>query len=102
MRGALENGELMDTFLEGQRRTQKHVWSIGGSPVKRWRWFFLLLGSILIELSLKGTHVAAQTDSHPPSVHLVLFWMNGCHHCHEVLEKVLPPLWKNYGTPPKF
>ena len=33
-----------------------------------------------------------------PVVHAVLFWMNGCPHCHEVLENVLPPLQEKYGA----
>src|SRR5688500_15616100 len=28
----------------------------------------------------------------------VLFWLNTCPHCHEVLEQVLPPLQKQYGA----
>lgn len=31
-------------------------------------------------------------------VRLVMFWMNGCPHCHEVLEKILPPLQQRYGN----
>ncbi len=31
-------------------------------------------------------------------VRLVMFWMNGCPHCHEVLEKILPPLQQQYGN----
>jgi uncharacterized membrane protein len=27
-----------------------------------------------------------------------MFWMDGCSHCHEVLENVLPPLQEKYGT----
>ena len=33
-----------------------------------------------------------------PVVHAVLFWMNGCPHCHEVLDNVLPPLQEKYGA----
>jgi uncharacterized membrane protein len=33
-----------------------------------------------------------------PVVRAVLFWMNGCSHCHEVLENVLPPLQEEYGA----
>lgn len=32
-----------------------------------------------------------------PVVQAVLFWMEGCPHCHEVIEKVLPPLQDRYG-----
>lgn len=30
-------------------------------------------------------------------VHAVLFWMNGCPHCHFVIDEVLPPLQNQYG-----
>lgn len=33
-----------------------------------------------------------------PVVRAVMFWMNGCPHCHEVLDKVLPPLQAKYGN----
>ncbi len=33
-----------------------------------------------------------------PVVHVILFWMKGCSHCHEVLENVLPPLQERYGA----
>jgi uncharacterized membrane protein/glutaredoxin len=33
-----------------------------------------------------------------PTVRLIMFWMNGCPHCHEVLENVLPPLQEKYGA----
>jgi len=33
-----------------------------------------------------------------PVVHAILFWMNGCPHCHEVLDNVLPPLQEKYGA----
>lgn len=32
-----------------------------------------------------------------PIVHAVLFWMDGCPHCHDVLDNVLPPLQEKYG-----
>ena len=30
-------------------------------------------------------------------VKVVLFWMDGCQHCHEVLDDVLPPIQDEYG-----
>ena len=30
-------------------------------------------------------------------VRLILFWMDGCPHCHEVIDNVLPPLRQQYG-----
>jgi uncharacterized membrane protein len=32
-----------------------------------------------------------------PVVKVVMFWMDSCPHCHEVLDKVLPPLQQKYG-----
>ena len=32
-----------------------------------------------------------------PVVHVVIFWMNGCGHCHYVLQNILPPLQDQYG-----
>ncbi len=33
----------------------------------------------------------------PTVVRAILFWMNGCPHCHEVIDDVLPPLRQKYG-----
>lgn len=30
-------------------------------------------------------------------VRVILFWMDGCPHCHEVIDNVLPPLRQQYG-----
>jgi hypothetical protein len=32
-----------------------------------------------------------------PVVRAYLFWMEGCSHCHEVLDNVLPPIQEKYG-----
>ena len=42
--------------------------------------------------------VYAQASDPPPVVHAVFFWMDGCPHCHEVLDNVLPPLQEKYGA----
>jgi len=41
-----------------------------------------------------ATRAAVQTGA---IVRAVLFWMEGCPHCHTVLEDVLPPLQAKYG-----
>jgi hypothetical protein len=41
-----------------------------------------------------GTSTPMQTGA---IVRAVLFWMDGCPHCHTVLEDVLPPLQAKYG-----
>lgn len=35
--------------------------------------------------------------SSAPVVHAVLFWSDGCPHCHLVIDTVLPPLQEKYG-----
>ncbi len=35
--------------------------------------------------------------SQPPIVRAVLFWQDGCPHCHEVIENFLPPIQEKYG-----
>lgn len=39
-----------------------------------------------------------ETWSRQPVVRMVMFWMEGCPHCHEVLENTLPALQDKYGT----
>jgi uncharacterized membrane protein/glutaredoxin len=56
---------------------------------------FLLL-TILLSSQVAVVH--AQTNTSDPVVHAVMFWMDGCPHCHEVLDHVLPPLQAKYGT----
>lgn len=38
------------------------------------------------------------TSQPAPIVRAVLFWMSTCPHCHDVIEKVLPPLQAQYGA----
>ncbi len=51
---------------------------------------------ILLAAALTVFPTAAQTAK-PPIVHAVLLWMNGCPHCEEVIQNVLPPLREKYG-----
>ncbi len=46
-----------------------------------------------------GTAVSPITTSaqEEPIVRAIMFWMDGCPHCHEVLDYVLPPLQQQYG-----
>jgi uncharacterized membrane protein len=37
------------------------------------------------------------TNQPEPVVRAVMFWLEGCGHCHEVMDKVLPPLQRKYG-----
>ncbi len=61
--------------------------------------FTLTLGLILFFLvALPAQAAPLPQSTEQPVVHAVLFWMNGCPHCHEVLEHVLPPLQEKYGA----
>ena len=51
----------------------------------------------LLAAALTFSSASAQAEA-PPVVHAVLFWMDGCPHCHEVLANVLPPLQEKYGA----
>lgn len=50
----------------------------------------------LLTFILLAVSASAQAEA-PPVVHIVMFWMNGCPHCHEVLDNILPPLQDEYG-----
>lgn len=39
----------------------------------------------------------AQAQAQQPVVRAVLFWMDGCPHCEDVIQNVLPPLQQKYG-----
>ena len=47
-------------------------------------------------LIFSGVPVHAQTS--PPTVHAVMFWMDGCPHCEDVIQNVLPPLREKYNV----
>ncbi len=51
--------------------------------------FFILLPALWV------VPVHAQTQQ--PVVHAVMFWMQGCPHCEDVIQNVLPPLQEKYG-----
>lgn len=53
---------------------------------------FLSLLAILLTLT------PAWAQQEPTVVRVVLFWMEGCPHCHDVLDHVLPPLQEQYGA----
>jgi thiol-disulfide isomerase/thioredoxin len=43
------------------------------------------------------TSAPSATPTPRPVARAVLFWMDGCPHCHEVIDQVLPPLQQKYG-----
>jgi ferredoxin len=49
--------------------------------------------SAAMATSVSGQHRAAR----PPVARAVMFWRDGCLHCHKVLDRVLPPIQDKYG-----
>ena len=54
-----------------------------------------ILFCLLFLAGFAGPAVAAQQPS--PVARAVMFWMDGCPHCHDVLDGVLPPLQARFG-----
>jgi uncharacterized membrane protein len=57
----------------------------------RYTVLFLILFSVFCALPV-------QAQAPQPVVHAVMFWMNGCPHCENVIQNVLPPLREKYGA----
>jgi uncharacterized membrane protein len=51
---------------------------------------------LVLLLALCASPVQAQSPQ--PIVHAVMFWMDGCSHCEDVVQNVLPPLQEKYGA----
>jgi len=61
--------------------------------------FKLNLSLILYLLSVAFIIPTASAQSaDPPIVRAVMFWMDGCPHCEEVIQNVLPPLREKYNA----
>lgn len=58
----------------------------------------IILLVILMALAFSVKPVHAQTTGSGPIVRAVMFWMDGCPHCEDVIQNVLPPLHEKYGT----
>lgn len=56
-----------------------------------------MLAIISILLAMLAPAAAAEPAPPAPAVRVVLFWAEGCGHCHEVLEDILPVLQQRYG-----
>lgn len=62
-------------------------------------WLTAWLAAFTLLLSAgAGIPLAHAQTAEPPAVHAVLFWMDGCPHCNEVIENTLPKLQAKYGT----
>jgi uncharacterized membrane protein/thiol-disulfide isomerase/thioredoxin len=57
-----------------------------------WVVLFLAAAGLMIAAGFPAAGVAQK-----PVVRAVLFWADGCSHCHEVMDKTLPPLQLKYG-----
>lgn len=69
------------------RRTDRRLW------LTAW-----LAAFTLLLLTGAGIPLARAQTAEPPVVHAVLFWMDGCPHCREVIENTLPRLQTKYGA----
>ena len=63
--------------------------------------FYLVILAIIALLASAGLAMPALASPPPQEadgvVRAVLFWMEGCPHCHDVLDNILPPLQRKYG-----
>lgn len=66
---------------------------IDSLPLKPMKNITLLL---IFLLALCASPVQAQAAQ--PVVRAVMFWMDGCPHCEDVIQNVLPPLHEKYGA----
>jgi len=51
----------------------------------------------ILYVGLAGLLLVPVVFAREPVVRVLLFWAEGCPHCHVVLEEVLPPLEEEYG-----
>lgn len=54
--------------------------------------WLVLIASLFTPVSVRAQGVE------PPLARAVLFWMDGCPHCEEVINYVLPPLQENMAV----
>ena len=52
----------------------------------------IILLVALMTLAFTARQVHAQSATSEPNVRAVMFWMDGCPHCEDVIQNVLPPL----------
>ncbi|CAG1005410.1 Vitamin K epoxide reductase [Anaerolineales bacterium] len=56
--------------------------------IKQFSLLFILLALFVVPV---------QAHAQQPVVHAIMFWMDGCPHCEDVIQNVLPPLQQKYG-----
>jgi uncharacterized membrane protein len=54
--------------------------------------------ALLILWMLPTTLAASTVREDAPTVRAVLFWLDTCPHCHDVIDNTLPPLQETYGA----
>lgn len=80
--------------------THRHVLRLGSAVGLIVGWLMLTRFSALpgqAQAFVTPTPFVAPAPPAQPVVHAVMFWMDGCPHCHEVIDTVLPPLQQKYG-----
>jgi uncharacterized membrane protein len=58
----------------------------------------IILLIALMTLAFATSQVHAQSATSEPIVRAVMFWMDGCPHCEDVIQNVLPPLREKHGA----
>lgn len=56
----------------------------------------MLHGDRIRSLSTQVAREEATAENQGAVIHILLFWMQSCPHCHDVLKDVLPPLQQHY------
>ena len=58
----------------------------------------IILLVALMTLAFTARQVNAQNITSEPIVRAVMFWMDGCPHCEDVIQNILPPLREKYNA----
>ncbi|MFO7942794.1 MAG: vitamin K epoxide reductase family protein [Anaerolineales bacterium] len=75
----------------------KSYGAITQNPMKKTLLITLPILLLAVFVTFSFNNVNAQKATEQPVVQAVMLWMEGCPHCHDVLENVLPPLDEQYG-----
>ncbi len=59
------------------------------------RWLMILVAGLALLAACNASHTDRQQEG---VVRAVFFWSETCPHCHEVMERDLPPLEEQYGN----
>lgn len=81
--------------------THRHVLRFGSAVGLIVGWLMFTRFSALpgqAQAFVTPTPFVAPAPPAQPVVHAVMFWMDGCPHCHQVIDTVLPPLQQKYGA----